>query len=181
MLWPSGPLSSDCHSWGLRDRFLRRSHSSKLTPPTKHCLLTPTSPHAICPDRWKDMSFETNLLPLICPFFLLGSLINHFPPLMLSFYIFTTTSCCFTVSSTCLFLKNNPRFPFHHPIPTPLPFTLAFEFIYLDLFHLRANNPLTGSFIRMTSSNPFVAVGWINPAYSLALTEFIMKARIHSG
>lgn len=25
----------------------------------------------------------------------------------------------------------------------------------------------------MTSSNPFVAVGWINPAHSLALTEFL--------
>lgn len=54
LLWPSGPLSSDCHSWGLRDRFLWRSHSSKLTPPTKHCLPRPTSHHAICPDRWKD-------------------------------------------------------------------------------------------------------------------------------
>lgn len=35
LLWPRGPLSSDCHSWGLWDRFLQDSHSSKLTPPTK--------------------------------------------------------------------------------------------------------------------------------------------------
>lgn len=45
------------------------------------------------------------------------------------------------------------------PSPTLPPFALAFTFIYLDRFHLGGNNPLTGSFIRMTSSNPFLAVG----------------------
>lgn len=56
---------------------------------------------------------------------------------------------CFHI---CLLKKKNPS-------PTLPPFATAFTFIYLDRFHLGGNNPLTGSFIRMTSSNPFVAVG----------------------
>ena len=183
MLRPSGPLSSDCHSWGLRYRFLWRSHSSKLTPPTKHCLPRPTSHDAICPDRWKGRGLKPNLylLPLICPFFCLPWLIHQ------SFSSFTL----------CLYLLPRYLFPsslhlnhlavaraqshiclFNIPSPTLPPFAPAFTFIYLDRFHLGGNNPLTGSFIRMTSSNPFVAVGWINPAHSLALTEFIMEAQI---
>lgn len=81
LLWPSGPLSSDCHSWGLRDRFLWRSHSSKLTPPTKHCLPRPTSHHAICPDRWKDGGLKPTYIFFhwfVLSFVSLGSPINHF-------------------------------------------------------------------------------------------------------
>lgn len=97
MLWPSGPLSSDCHSWGLRDRFLQDSHSSKLTPPTKHCLPRPTSHRAICPDRWKDRGFETNLylLPLIRPFFFFLPWLTHqsFSPSLTHFVFLSSLSC----------------------------------------------------------------------------------------
>lgn len=43
------------------------------------------------------------------------------------------------------------------------PFAPALTFIYLDLFHVGANNPLTGSFIRMTSSNPRPAAARLIP------------------
>lgn len=79
LLWPSGPLSSDCHSWGLRYRFLRRSHSSKLTSPTKHCLPRPTSHRCHLSWQMERQRFETNLylLPLIPPFFCLPWLIHQ--------------------------------------------------------------------------------------------------------
>lgn len=83
LLWPSGPLSSDCHSWGLRYRFLRHSHSSKLKPPTKHCLPRPTSHDAICLDRWKDRGLKPTYIFLhwfVLSFVSLGSSIDHFEP-----------------------------------------------------------------------------------------------------
>lgn len=83
LLWPSGPLSSDCHSWGLRYRFLCRSHSSKLTPPTKHCLPRPTSHDAIWPDRWKDRGLKPTYIFFhwfVLSFVSLGSSINHSHP-----------------------------------------------------------------------------------------------------
>lgn len=137
LLWPSGPLSSDCHSWGLRYRFLRRSHSSKLTPPTKHCLPRPTSHDAICPDRWKDRGLKPTYiffhwfvlfflgLPWLIHQSFSASLI-HFvslssPPL-LPYYLFLPGLClhlihlfCFQCAiHICLF-----------NIPSPTPSTLC--------------------------------------------------------
>lgn len=54
-----------------------------------------------------------------------------------------------------------PSAPASAPLP---PFAPAFTFIYLGLFHLGGNNPLTASFIRTTSANPPLAVGQILPA-----------------
>lgn len=137
--------------------------------------------------------FETNLylFSLICPFFWLPWLIHQsfststfslcvsissvLPPTIFPFPLSLPSSHLFVsrAQSTSAFsIFRSPALP---------PFAPAFTFIYLDRFHLGENNPLTGSFIRMTSSNPFVAVGWINPAHSLALTEFIMEAQIQSA
>lgn len=134
-------------------------------------------------------SLETNqcLLPLICSFFLLLWFIHQ---------SFSTSHLHFVslfspLSSPAIFASTLSPSPLHpcvskdpstvqHPSPTLLPFALVFAFIYLDRFHLKRNNPLTGSFIQMTSSNPFPAVGWINPAHSLPLTEFITESRIQS-
>lgn len=52
--------------------------------------------------------------------------------------------------------------------PLPLVFPCqTFTFICLDRLHLREAKPLTASFIRMTSLNPFTDIGWVNPAHSL--------------
>lgn len=182
LLWPSGPLSSDCHSWGLRDRFLWRSHSSKLTPPTV-CPDQPlTMPFALTDGKtevWNQPISSSNDLS-----FLLSPLAH--PSIIFTLTYFTL--CLYLRLCPALLLEYLPfcsRSAFHIfpwllniPFPTLPPSALAFTFIYLDLFHLGGNNPLTGSFIRMTSSNPFVAVGWINPTHSLVLTEFIMEAQI---
>ena len=193
LLWPSGPLSSDCHSWGLRYRFLRRSHSSKLTPPTKHCLPRPTSHDAICPDRRKDRGLKPTYIFFhwfVLSFASLGSSINHFQPHLFTRCLYLLLCPASLSYLSWSFSSSYPPFSFQStihiclfniPSPTLPPFAPAFTFSYLDRFHLGGNNPLTGSFIRMTSSNPFVAVGWINPAHSLALTEFIMEAQIQSA
>lgn len=179
LLRPSGPLSSDCHSWGLRCRFLWRSHSSQQKPPTKRCLPTPTHHDAICLDRWKDRGLKTAYIFFhwFLLFFCLPRLIHQlFSASLLQLRLSVLTDFCF--QSTSAFSKKKKK---NILSPTLLPFAPAFTFIYLDCFHLGGNNPLTGSFIRMTSSNPFVAVGSINPAHSLALTEFIMEAQIQSA
>lgn len=119
----------------------------------------------------------------------LGSSINHFQPHFFTLYLCLLCPALLSFPSKSL-SSSHPPFCFQSairiclfniPSTTLPPFALAFTFIYLDRFHLGGNNPLTGSFIRMTSSNPFVAVGWINPAHSLALTEFIMEAQIQSA
>lgn len=103
LLWPSGPLSSDCHSWGLRYRFLRRSHSSKLTPPTKHCLPRPTSHDAICPDRWKDRGLKPTYIFFhwfVLFFWVsLGSSINHFQPHLFTLCRYPLLRFCPTIFS----------------------------------------------------------------------------------
>lgn len=185
LLWPSGPLSSDCHSWGLRDRFLWRSHSSKLTPPTV-CPDQPlTMPFGLTDGKtevWNQPISSSNDLS-----FLLSPLAH--PSIIFTFTYFTLRlhfCLCLALRSFLsgvfpdVSISQFHIFPwfFKTPFPTLPPSALAFTFIYLVLFHLGGSNPLTGSFIRMTSSNPFVAVGWINPAHSLALTEFIMEAQI---
>lgn len=43
----------------------------------------------------------------------------------------------------------------------------TFTFSCLDRLHLGEANPLTASFIRMTSLNPFFDIGCVNPAHSL--------------
>lgn len=43
----------------------------------------------------------------------------------------------------------------------------TFIFSCLDRLHLREANPLTASFIRMTSLNPFFDIGCVNPTHSL--------------
>lgn len=137
--------------------------------------------------------FETNLylLSLICPFFCLPWLLHQsFSTSLFHFVSLSSPLSCPPIFPFLVLLFISSPFCFQSAIhiclfnicsPTLPPFALAFTFIYLDRFHLGGNNPLTGSFIRMTSSNPFVAVGWINPAHSLALTEFIMEAQIQSA
>lgn len=123
LLRPSGPLSSDCHSWGLQYRFLGRSHSSKLTPPTKHCLPRPTSHDAICPDRWKDRGLKPSYIFFhwfLLSFVSLDSSINHFHPhihfLSLSSPLSRPTVLSFLlslfISSTFLLPEYNPHLPF---------------------------------------------------------------------
>lgn len=130
LLWPSGPLSSDCHSWGLRERFLQHFHSSKLTPPTKHCLPRPTSHHAICPDRWKDTGLKLSyiffhwfVLSFVSP----GSPINHFHPHLL-------TLCCYLL--LCPAPLSFPCEPLssHHPPVSRAQRTSAFSTFLLKLF-----------------------------------------------
>lgn len=135
--------------------------------------------------------FETilYLLPLICPFFCLPRFTHQsFSPTLTHFMLLPSPLSCptiisprasFITSSTC-FKSTTHVCLFNIPSQTLPPFALAFAFIYLDRFHLGGNNPLTASFIQMTSSNPSVAVGWINPAHSLPLTEFIIEAQIQS-
>lgn len=53
----------------------------------------------------------------------------------------------------------------------------ASTFTFMDHFHLRGNNPLTASFTQMTSSNPSIAVGSINPLHS----PLILLWRYKSG
>lgn len=62
------------------------------------------------------------------------------------------------------------KHPLHfQPLLLPLLFLCqTFTFSCLDRLHLGEANPLTASFIRMTSLNPFFDIGCVNPAHSLA-------------
>lgn len=135
LLWPSGPLSSDCHSWGLRYRFLRRSHSSKLTPPTKHCLPRPTSHDAICPDRWKDRGLKpTYIFFHWFVLFFFGSPLAH-PSIIFSL----TYSLCVAILSSASALLSFPSWslssshpPFLFPVRNP---HLPFQYSFSNSFH----------------------------------------------
>lgn len=131
LLWPRGPLSSDCHSWGLWDRFLQNSHSSKLTPPTKPWLPRPTSHCAICPERWKDRGLKlTYIFIHWYVFFCLSWLIHQsvfsslihflFPSSILSSPTVFFHRLSFFISATCLIQEEHIC---NSPSPTFLTFT----------------------------------------------------------
>lgn len=132
-----------------------------------------------CPDRWKGWGLKLTYIFFhwyLLSFLSRGSSINHstFHLFTLCFYLLL---CPVLQSLSMYFLSSfhppgcfnsNTHFCFFNPASLTLPpSALPFTFTYLDRFHLRGNNPLTGSFRQMTSSNPFVAVGWINPVHSL--------------
>lgn len=80
LLRPSGPLSSDCHSWGLRCTFRLQCHSSEPKPPTER--RQAWAGLSWCHLSWQmeRQRLETDryLPPLICPAFVsLGSSIHH--------------------------------------------------------------------------------------------------------
>lgn len=125
--------------------------------------------------------------PLVCPFFRIPWLLHQSPPppptLMYEVCVFvlsTNLLCYLYIPFLCLHLIRffTRRLRFVMPSPALPPFALLFTFICLDRFHLGGNNLRAASFIQMTSSNPFFAVGCINPAHSLAPTEFITEAQI---
>lgn len=120
LLRPSGPLSSDCHSWCLWCRFLQRSHSLVPKPPTKHRL--PRLNLSWCYLSWQmeRQRLEINLYlpPLICLFScvpwlihqsLAASLHHSIPPLSFPFLVFLF------ISSTFLFPHLLPQKTFSNP------------------------------------------------------------------
>lgn len=105
LLRPSGPLSSDCHSWGLRCTFWQQCHSSEPQPPTER--RQAWAGLSWCHLSWQmeRQRLETDryLPPLICPAFVsLGSSIHHSEP---------------PRSFTCRLFPRSapfPAFPLHH-------------------------------------------------------------------
>lgn len=135
MLRPAGPLSSDCHSWGLRRRFPARRRrrlgaaASRRAPPVPgEALMMPF----VLTDGKTEAGKQLPSSPPDLSFLCVRGLIHQSPE------------------------RRSKALPaLSAPASAALPpFAPALTFIYLDLFHVGANNPLTGSFIRMTSSNP---------------------------
>lgn len=114
LLWPSGPLSSDCHSWGLRCTFQRQCHSSEPEPPTER--RQARADLSWCHLSWQmeRQRLETDpyLPPLICPFFCLPWLVHR------SFWAFAFSLSIFLPLSapSQRFSSSHPHFCFQSAI-----------------------------------------------------------------
>lgn len=131
-----GPLSSDCHSWGLRRRFpvpprLHAAASRQAPPVPNEPLMMPF----VLTDGKTEAGKQLPSSPTDLSFLCVRRLIHQ------------------SLGATPHRSKALPALSAPTSAALP-PFAPALTFIYLDLFHVGANNPLTGSFIWMTSSNP---------------------------